>query len=80
MLRCADSSLYTGVTKDVQRRLQEHNNDNKKGAKYTRTRRPVNLVYQETCDDRAHASKREYDLKQLSRQQKLQLVKYNSEQ
>lgn len=80
MLRCADSSLYTGITKDVQRRLQEHNNDNKKGAKYTRTRRPVNLIYQETCDDRAHASKREYDLKQLSRQQKLQLVKSNSEQ
>ena len=67
-------SLYTGITKDIQRRLEEHNSDNTKGARYTRTRRPVNLAYQETCENRSHASQREHQLKQLSRRQKLSLV------
>ena len=70
MLRCADDSLYSGITKDIDRRLDEHNNDNKKGARYTRARRPVVLVYQEPCDDRAVASQREYQLKKLNREQK----------
>ncbi len=74
ILQCADKSLYTGITTDVKRRLNEHNNDNKKGARYTRARRPVRLAYQETCEDRAHASKREHQLKQLSRAEKLALV------
>ena len=74
ILRCADDSLYTGITKDVERRIIEHNNDNTKAAKYTKSRRPVSLAYQEICQDRSHASQREYQLKQLSRQQKLSLV------
>ncbi len=74
MLRCADDSLYTGVTTDVDRRLDEHNTDNKKGARYTRVRRPVTLVYQEDCQDRAQACSREYQLKKLPRLEKLKLV------
>ena len=70
MLRCSDDSLYSGITKDIDRRLNEHNSDNKKGARYTRARRPVVLVYQEPCDDRAIASQREYQLKKLNREQK----------
>lgn len=74
ILCCADDSLYTGITIDPQRRVSEHNLDNKKGAKYTRTRRPVELVYQESCDDRSHASQREAQLKKLNHQQKLALI------
>ncbi|MFT5573317.1 MAG: putative endonuclease [Cryomorphaceae bacterium] len=74
ILRCADNSLYTGITTDLERRLTEHNSDNKKGARYTRARRPVNLVYHEACEDRAQASSREYQLKKLSRKQKLTLA------
>lgn len=74
MLRCADDSLYTGVTVDLQRRVLEHNTDNKKGARYTRARRPVTLVYQEVCDSRQSACRREHELKQLTREQKSALV------
>lgn len=75
MLRCADDSLYTGVTVDLQRRVLEHNTDNKKGARYTRARRPVTLVYQEVCDSRQSACRREHELKQLTREQKSALVR-----
>lgn len=78
ILCCADDSLYTGITNDLKRRVHEHNNDNKKGARYTRARRPVSVIYQEACDDRSDASKREYELKQLTRQQKLKLLKKNN--
>ncbi|MGK0375971.1 MAG: putative endonuclease [Arenicella sp.] len=74
MLQCADNSLYTGITTDIERRLKEHNSDNNKGARYTRVRRPVSLAYLEDCDDRADASKREYQLKRLPRSEKLKLV------
>lgn len=74
MLLCADDSLYTGITVDVERRLREHNEDNTKAARYTRVRRPVTVIYQESCGDRAAASRREYDLKQLTRAQKLKLI------
>jgi len=74
MLRCVDNTLYTGITTDLERRVEEHNSDNKKGARYTRVRRPVSLVYQENCDSRSHASSREYQLKKLSRADKLKLV------
>lgn len=74
MLRCADDSLYTGITKDIDRRLSEHNDCPEKGAKYTRARRPVTLVYQEAHQDRSSASQREYCLKQLSRAKKLKLI------
>ncbi|QDP02344.1 GIY-YIG nuclease family protein [Thalassotalea sp. PS06] len=74
ILRCADKSLYTGITIDVEKRLQEHNSDNAKGAKYTRARRPVELVYQETLSDRSGATKREIEIKKLSRKQKICLI------
>ncbi|WP_233496443.1 GIY-YIG nuclease family protein [Corallincola holothuriorum] len=75
MLRCADDSLYTGITTDLQRRVHEHNHCNKKGARYTRPRRPVSLVFQEPQVDRAAASQREVQLKKLTRKQKLALLK-----
>lgn len=74
MLNCADDTLYTGVAKDVQKRLGEHNTDNAKGAKYTRARRPVVLVYQEACESRSEACKRESAIKKLSRVDKLLLI------
>jgi putative endonuclease len=74
MVRCADDSLYTGIAKDVQKRLEQHNNDNVAGAKYTRARRPVVLVYQERCESRSEASIREHQIKRLSRAQKLILI------
>lgn len=74
MVRCADQSLYTGVATDVERRVTEHNHSDQLGARYTRSRRPVELVYQETCDNRSHACQREYALKQLSRGRKLALI------
>ena len=70
IVRCADDSLYTGITKDVDRRIQEHNNDDSLGAKYTKARRPVVLVYQEACESRSAATKREYEIKLLSRKDK----------
>ena len=74
MLRCADDSIYSGITVDLERRIDEHNGLAKNGAKYTRARRPVRLLYQEQCKDRAHASQREYELKGFSRKQKLALL------
>jgi putative endonuclease len=73
-LRCADNSLYAGVTTDLVRRLQEHNTCNKKGSKYTRARRPVKLVYAEAQENRQLACKREYQLKQLTKIHKEALV------
>ncbi len=64
MLCCSDNSYYTGITKDITRRLQQHN-DGPRGAKYTRSRRPVKLVYQEQLDDHSSALKRECEIKQL---------------
>jgi putative endonuclease len=75
MLRCADGSLYTGITKDITRRIDEHNNDGKLASAYTRSRRPVTLVYQETCKDRSVASIREAEIKSLSREEKEILIK-----
>lgn len=75
ILNCADNTLYTGIATDVDRRLQEHNSGNKAGAKYTRARRPVSLVYQEPCASRSEAAKREYEIKQLDRQAKEALIK-----
>ena len=72
ILRCKDGSLYTGITTDVQKRLTAHNSG--KGAKYTRSRRPVELVYQEDCTDHSHALRRELEIKALSREQKIKLT------
>lgn len=73
ILECKDQTLYTGYTTDLDRRLKVHNEG--KGAKYTKVRRPVKLVYHETFDNKSEALKREYALKQLSRKQKLALIK-----
>lgn len=73
MLRCADGSLYTGITTDVDRRLAEHNGDGAAGARYTRSRRPVELVYAEAAASRAEAARREAAIKRLERARKLAL-------
>ena len=78
MLICNDETIYTGIARDPQKRLAEHNNG-ANGAKYTRSRRPVSLAYQEELPSRSTASSREYQLKKLSRQQKLQLISACSE-
>ncbi len=75
ILRCSDSSLYTGITKDLDRRVNEHNDKSSNlGAKFTRGRQPVKLVYQENADSRSQASKREMHIKSLTRKQKLALI------
>ena len=71
MLECADTSLYAGITKNLDRRLAEHAAG--KGAKYTKGRGPFRLVYSETCQDRAEASRRETAIKLLDRAKKRQL-------
>ena len=73
ILECKDQTLNTGYTTDLERRLKVHNVG--KGAKYTKIRRPVKLVYHEEFDNKSEALKREYALKQLSRKQKLLLIK-----
>lgn len=73
MLRCADGSLYTGITTDVERRLAEHNGNGAPGARYTRSRRPVALVYAEAAASRAEATRREAAIKRLDRARKLAL-------
>ena len=73
ILECRDGTLYTGITDDIPRRLEQHNSG--KGAKYTRGRGPVTLRYQETCGSRSDASKREYAVHHMTRQEKLELIK-----
>jgi putative endonuclease len=73
MLRCADATFYTGVTTDVERRLTEHNTS-KKGAAYTKARRPVSFWYSEAQPDRSTALRREYVLRKLSHQEKKALA------
>jgi putative endonuclease len=75
IVRCSDQSFYTGITNDVERRIDEHNNSDLLGARYTRTRCPVNLVYQESLGSRSEATRREYKIKGLSRTEKEALVK-----
>jgi putative endonuclease len=74
LLRCADGSLYCGITTHLERRLAEHNGDHGAGARYTRSRRPVELAYHERMASRADAACREAELKRLSRSAKLALV------
>jgi putative endonuclease len=75
ILRCADDTLYTGVTTDLERRLQEHNAGGRLGAHYTRARRPVVVVHQETASNRSGACKREAAIKKLTRDAKLALTR-----
>lgn len=72
ILYCVDGTLYTGITNNVYNRLEKHNKG--QGAKYTRTRTPVFLVYQENHSNRSEASKKEYALKQLTRFEKIKLI------
>ena len=72
ILRCGDGSLYTGITTDVEKRLKAHRTG--KGAKYTRGRGPLELVYREECGTHSDALKRELEVKALSREEKLKLT------
>jgi len=72
IFRCSDGTLYTGWTNDLVKRVEAHNSG--KGAKYTKTRRPVELVYYEIYDTKEEAMSREYHIKKLSRSEKLNLV------
>ena len=78
ILRCKDSTLYTGITTDVEKRFQTHQSG--KGAKYTRGRRPLELVYRELCGTHSDALKREWEVKQLSREEKQKLITRYTEQ
>ena len=72
MIECSDGSYYTGYTNDLKKRLAAHNAG--KGAKYTKSRRPVRLIYQENFDNEKDALKREYAIKQLARSEKETLI------
>lgn len=74
MLRCSDGTLYTGITTDVEHRAAVHNCG--KGAKYTRSRLPVEVVYREACPDHSTALKRELAIKRLTREQKISLLAF----
>lgn len=74
IVRCADDSLYTGITKDLERRIQEHNSNNILGAKSLRHKRPVVLVYYELFATQAEAAKREKSIKRWTRKYKLKLI------
>ena len=77
IVECADKTLYTGIATELDRRVEEHNSS-EKGAKYTRVRRPVTLVYSEEYPDRSTASKREYQIKKrMSRAEKLKLIAHH---
>lgn len=72
IVRCSDNSLYTGYTNNIEVRINKHNAG--KGAKYTKTRRPVVLVYQEMYETKSEALRREYEIKTFTRQKKLKLI------
>ena len=74
LLRCSDNSLYTGITRDLSRRLDEHNHNNRLASAYTRARRPVRLVYQESFLDRSSATMREIAIKKMTKAEKEQLI------
>lgn len=76
ILECCDKSLYTGYTNHLEKRIKAHNEG--KGAKYTKGRRPVSLVYFESFQTKSEALKREYAIKQFSRKKKLELIKSSS--
>ena len=74
MVRCSDRTLYTGITNDLEKRIEAHNSG-KEGARYTRSRRPVKLVYSEQVESKSAAAKLEYQLKKLPRLKKDTLVR-----
>lgn len=77
ILRCADGSLYAGITTDVERRLAEHNSTGHRGAKYTRAKQPVVLVYVEEHSSRSAASRREAEVKHWPKAKKERLINPN---
>ena len=77
MVECSDGSFYTGWTNDLEKRMKAHNE--KKGAKYTRSRTPVRLVYYEAFTEKQDAMRREYEIKQYSRREKEALIKQKTE-
>lgn len=77
ILRCGDNSLYTGITTDVKKRLEAHQSG--KGAKYTRGRGPLKLVYREECGSHSDALKREIEIKKLTRERKQLLIEAYTE-
>jgi len=72
ILKCSDGTFYTGISNNLKARIEKHNSG--KGAKYTKPRRPVNLVYSEICSDKSSSLKREMQIKKLSRQKKMDLI------
>ena len=74
LVRCADDSLYCGLTTDLERRMEAHNGLIPGGAKYTRGRRPVELVYFESFHNKQDAQRREYAIKQMTKTKKLRLI------
>ncbi len=79
ILECSDKTLYTGYTVDIKKRIENHNSE-KNGAKYTRVRQPVTLIYVEEFETKSEALKREHEIKKLSRSKKLELIKQNPNQ
>jgi putative endonuclease len=77
VVECSDGSLYTGITTNLKRRISEHNSS-KKGAKYTKSRQPVELIYFETASNRSEATMREINIKKLSKKNKIQLIISNT--
>jgi len=75
MVKCADGTLYTGWTNCLEKRLKAHNGG-RNGAKYTKTKRPVSLVYYEGFITKEEAMQREYQIKQLTRERKLELINF----
>ncbi len=74
MVKCADGSLYTGITTNVDQRIEDHNSNNRRAAKYTKGRRPVILVYREDVNTRSQAARREQEIKRLTKRQKETLI------
>ncbi|MBX2866646.1 GIY-YIG nuclease family protein [Candidatus Kaiserbacteria bacterium] len=73
ILKCSDGTYYTGITNDLDKRVEAHNTS-PQGAKYTRTRRPVRLMYSESCTDKGEALRREYEIRKCSRTQKVNII------
>ena len=74
IVRCSDNTLYTGIAKDVEKRVGEHNTSDTLGAKYTKSRRPVQLVYKESHPSRSAAAQREHQIKKMTKQQKENII------
>lgn len=81
IVKCIDGTFYTGITNDLERRLQQHNGERRGGARYTRNRGPVELVYIQKFKTRGEAAEREYEIKHtLNREQKVELIKSTSKE